>query len=97
MEERTRVDKVVDLRGCDCTWFILKAKSTLSFMRSGEVLQVLGTDPLILQDFPAVLKQSGDELLKVDRETDFFRLYLHRGESGTGEGSCKDGRGLKKQ
>ena len=48
-------------------------------MKPGEVLEVLGTDPLTLEDLPLVLQQSEDELIKVDKDKNFFRLYLRRG------------------
>ena len=53
--------------------------SMLRKMKQGEVLEVLGTDPLTLEDLPLVLQQSEDELIKVDQDKNFFRLYLRRG------------------
>jgi len=73
------VDQVLDARGSSFPWCCLKAMSMLSKMKPGEVLEVLGTDPLTLEDLPLVLQQSEDELIKVDKGENFFRLYLRRG------------------
>jgi TusA-related sulfurtransferase len=48
-------------------------------MKPGEILEVLGTDPLTLEDFPLILQKSEDKLIKVDKDKNFFRLYLRRG------------------
>ena len=42
-------------------------------------VKVLGTDPLNLKDLPRTLQNSDHELIKVDEEAGFFRLYLRRG------------------
>jgi TusA-related sulfurtransferase len=48
-------------------------------LKPGQVLEVLGTDPLTLKDLPLILQHSGDKLIRVDEELNFFRLYLRRG------------------
>ena len=48
-------------------------------MERGEVLEVLGTDPLTLEDLPLILQRSENELIRVDKDKNFFRLYLRRG------------------
>lgn len=73
------VDQVLDLRGSSFPYCCLKAMSMLRKMKPGEVLEVLGTDPLTLEDLPHVLQESEDELIKVDKDKNFFRLYLRRG------------------
>jgi tRNA 2-thiouridine synthesizing protein A len=73
------VDQVLDARGSSFPWCCLKAMSMLRKMKPGEILEVLGTDPLTLEDLPLILKQSEDELIKVNEDKNFFRLYLRRG------------------
>ena len=73
------VDRVLDARGSSFPWCCLKAMSLLRKMKPGEVLEVLGTDPLTLEDLPLVLQRSEDELIKVDKDKNFFKLYLRRG------------------
>ena len=73
------VDQTLDARGSSFPWCCLKAMSMLKKMKPGQVLEVLGTDPLTLEDLPLVLQQSKDELIKVNRGKKFFRLFLRRG------------------
>ena len=73
------VEQVLDARGSSFPWCCLKAMSMLKKMKPGQVLEVLGTDPLTLEDLPLVLQQSKDELIKVNRGKKFFRLFLRRG------------------
>ena len=80
MEKRTEADKVIDLRGVSCPWSILKAKSQLIAMKPGEVLEVLASDPVMFEDFPKVLGQSGHHLVEINRLPGYSRLYVKRGQ-----------------
>jgi tRNA 2-thiouridine synthesizing protein A len=79
VERKGEADKVIDLRGMSCPWSILKAKSELKRMDPGQVLEILGTDPLTLKDFPATLKETDDEVILVDESPGFFNLYVRKG------------------
>jgi TusA-related sulfurtransferase len=81
VEEKTKADKVLDVRGWSCRWSILKAKSELKRMEPGQVLEVLSTDPLTLNDFPAILRKTDDEVIRVNEGLDFFSLYVRKGNS----------------
>jgi TusA-related sulfurtransferase len=48
-------------------------------MDPGQVLEILGTDPLTLKDFPATLKETDDEVILVDESPGFFNLYVRKG------------------
>ncbi|RLA85875.1 MAG: sulfurtransferase TusA family protein [Deltaproteobacteria bacterium] len=80
VEEKTKADKILDARGWSCPWCILKAESLLRLMEPGKVLEVLVTDPQIIRDLPSVLRQSNDQLIKVDQQRELYRLYVRRGE-----------------
>ena len=80
MEKNEKVNKVIDLRGISCPWSILKAKSQLIAMEPGEVLEVLASDPLMSEDFPKVLDQSGHHLIEINKQSGFSRLYVRRGQ-----------------
>jgi TusA-related sulfurtransferase len=51
----------------------------LKVLEPGQILEVLGTDPLTLKDLPHILEQSGDQLIEVDKQPDYFRMFLCRG------------------
>jgi tRNA 2-thiouridine synthesizing protein A len=74
-----RTDRILDVRGCSCPWCCLKAMSILKLLKPGQILEVLGTDPLTLKDLPHILEQRGDKLIGVDKQPGFFRMFLRRG------------------
>jgi tRNA 2-thiouridine synthesizing protein A len=80
VERKGKVNKAIDLRGMSCPWSILKAKSQLNAMDPGEVLEVLSTDPMMFEDFPKVLDQSGHHLVEINKHPGFSRLYVRRGQ-----------------
>lgn len=55
--------KVLDARGLNCPLPILKARKAMAELSSGEVLQVIATDPGSLSDFAAFCNQTGNALL----------------------------------
>ena len=61
------IDKELDTRGLNGPLPILKAKKSLSEMRSGQLLKVVATDAGSVRDFQAFAKQTGNEL--VDQQT----------------------------
>ena len=93
MGKRAEADKIIDLRGVSCPWSILKAKSQLTIMEPGEVLEVLFTDPLMFADFPKVLDQSGHHLIEINKHPGFSRLYIKRGqkEENSNIAGCETG------
>jgi tRNA 2-thiouridine synthesizing protein A len=56
-------DQVLDAKGLNCPLPILKTKKTLKGMSSGQVLEVLATDPGSVADMAAFCNQTGNELL----------------------------------
>ncbi|PIW00560.1 MAG: preprotein translocase subunit TatC, partial [Deltaproteobacteria bacterium CG17_big_fil_post_rev_8_21_14_2_50_51_6] len=53
----------LDCRGLSCPMPILKTKKTISAMKSGQILEILGTDPGTKNDLPAFAKRGGHEYL----------------------------------
>ena len=71
-------DKELDARGLNCPLPILKAKKSLTDMRSGQVLKIIATDPGAVKDFQAFSKQTGNELLSHAEANREFTFYLKR-------------------
>ncbi len=68
-------DQELDACGLNCPLPILRAKKTLGKMSSGEVLQIVATDPGSVRDFEAFSKQTGNPLLgSREEEGRFFFL-----------------------
>jgi tRNA 2-thiouridine synthesizing protein A len=57
-------EHVLDAKGLNCPLPILKAKKALKDVPTGEVLQVLSTDPGSGADFEAFCRTTGNELLE---------------------------------
>lgn len=75
-----KADKVLDTRGLSCPMPILKTKKELKNMSTGEILEILGTDPGSKNDFPAYANKAGDEFLGLmDVPEGFTRYFIKKG------------------
>ena len=59
----TEATKILDVRGVNCPLPILRTRATLKEMQSGEVLQVIATDPGSVRDIESFCNQTGNTLL----------------------------------
>jgi TusA-related sulfurtransferase len=48
-------------------------------MKPGETLEVLGTDPKTLKNFPPILKNGNDRIVEVKEYLDYHRLLIRKG------------------
>jgi tRNA 2-thiouridine synthesizing protein A len=74
-----QIDRILDLRGWGCPWYVVKAKSWLNRMEPGQVLELLGTDPESLSKVPSVLRHGKDKVIEVKQYADYHRLLIRRG------------------
>lgn len=76
---KIKADATLDLRGLWCPLPPLKTVKALSSMKPGEVLEVLGTNPIGNKIAPWVAQRLGDQLLGVvEDEGGFHRFYLRK-------------------
>lgn len=68
--------ETLDCRGLSCPMPILKAKKAMAKMKSGQVLEILSTDPGTRNDFPSFAKRAGHQYLGEKDEDGFTRYYL---------------------
>ena len=47
-------------------------------MNPGQILEVLSTDPNVLRNFPRVLERSGDRVIHMKKDDDYFHIYVQR-------------------
>jgi len=74
-----QINKELDVRGLNCPLPILRAKKALADMESGQVLQVVATDPGSVKDFAAFCKQTGNPMLSSsETPTDFTFVISKR-------------------
>ncbi len=77
--ENIRPDATLDLRGLWCPLPPLKTVKALGAMEPGEVLEVLGTNPIGNKVAPWVAQKLGDQLLGVvEDEGGFHRFYFRK-------------------
>ena len=66
----------LDARHLTCPLPVLRAKSMLSQMKSGEILRVVATDPSAVRDFHAFAKQTRHQLISYGEHSQEFEFYL---------------------
>jgi tRNA 2-thiouridine synthesizing protein A len=76
MVETITPDKTLDCKGLNCPMPILKTKKALAEMKSGKILEILGTDPATGNDLPAFASNTGHEYIGAKHEDGFTRYYL---------------------
>ena len=57
-EKTYEANEILDLRGWGCPWVILKAKSWLNRMSSGEILEVISSDDQIEKSFSSYFREN---------------------------------------
>lgn len=68
-----KADRVLDARGLVCPMPVLKTKKSLDDLKTGQVLDVMTTDPASKSDIPALVRRLGHELLELsERDMIFF-------------------------
>jgi len=73
------VDATLDVRGLWCPLPPLKTVKALKAMKPGEVLEVLGTNPVGNRVAPWVVEKLGDQLLGfVEDDGGFHRFYFRK-------------------
>lgn len=69
---------LLDATGLNCPLPILRAKKQLNSMESGEILEVVTTDPGSVNDFMAFCGQTGDELMSTSHLNDQFKFTIKK-------------------
>jgi len=71
-------DATLDLRGLWCPLPPLKTVARLRAMEPGQVLEVLGTNPVGNKVAPWVAQKLGDQLLGLVKDEGFHRFYFRK-------------------
>ena len=69
-------EHMLDAKGLNCPLPILKAKKALKDVPTGEVLQVLSTDPGSVADFEAFCRTTGNELVESKTEGGLYTFLI---------------------
>lgn len=68
----------LDARNLSCPMPIVKTAVAIKPLASGDVLEVLATDPGSVKDFDAWSKVTGHELIESDAQDGVFRFVLRK-------------------
>ena len=69
-------EHVLDAKGLNCPLPILKTKKALKEVPSGEVLEVLSTDPGSVADFQAFCRTTGNQLVESSDDDGVYRFVI---------------------
>ncbi len=72
-------DQVLDTKGLSCPMPLLKTKKAINSLASGQILEVMGTDPGSKNDLPNWCDRSGHAFLGDKEENGFFRFFIQKG------------------
>ena len=69
-------EHTLDARGLNCPLPILKANKALKAVPTGEILEILSTDPGSVADFGAFCNQTGNELVSSNQDGDVYKFEI---------------------
>ena len=78
MTVTTPIAKTLDARGLSCPLPIVKTALAIKEIGSGELIEVLATDPGSTKDFTAWAKTTGHELVEQSVDDGVFRYVLRK-------------------
>jgi tRNA 2-thiouridine synthesizing protein A len=68
----------LDLSGLLCPLPVLKARKALETMVSGDVLEVIATDPMAMIDMPHFCTEQNHTLLNSEKQGETFNFRIRR-------------------
>ncbi len=74
----TTSDQTLDCQGLNCPLPVLQTKKTMDNMNSGQILEMISTDPGSKNDMVAWAKRTGNELVDVAEDGGVFKFYLKK-------------------
>ena len=72
------VSSIVDARGLSCPMPIVKAAQWVKTVASGELIEVLATDPGSVKDFGAWSRSTGHTLVSQHQEGNVYHFLIRR-------------------
>jgi tRNA 2-thiouridine synthesizing protein A len=70
--------QTLDVKGKACPIPVVKTAKAMKELASGDVLEVLATDPGVDPDMHAWTKQTGNELVSIEQSDGVFRVLLRK-------------------
>ena len=76
--DNLEVASTLDAKGLSCPMPLLRTKKEIGKLGSGDVLEILGTDPGSRNDLPGWCERSGHEYMGEKEESGFFRFFIKK-------------------
>jgi tRNA 2-thiouridine synthesizing protein A len=76
--ELLEIRQRVDARGLSCPMPIVKTAQAIKAIASGEILEVLATDPGSVKDFAAWSRTTGNELIDQTSDGEVYCFVIRR-------------------
>ena len=70
--------QTIDARGLSCPMPIVKTAQAIRSVASGDLIEVLATDPGSVKDFAAWIRTTGNELVEQTTDDGVFRFVIRR-------------------
>jgi tRNA 2-thiouridine synthesizing protein A len=74
----TTIALTLDLKGLSCPLPIVKTARAMKQLRSGDIVEVLATDPGSVPDFTAWARSTGNELVERSEDGPIYRFVLRK-------------------
>jgi len=74
----SKADYSLDLRGMIIPLTFLKITQAFRKIKTGETMEIIGTDPDTRRDFPKILGNSPCEVLCISDEKDRYLIHLRK-------------------
>ncbi len=71
-------DQTLDCSGMSCPMPILKTKKAVDTLQTGQVLQMIATDPGSIPDVEAWAKKTGNEVLSSEEKDGKFIFFIKK-------------------
>ena len=72
------ITKTLDLKGLSCPLPIVKTAKAMKELRSGDVVEVLATDPGSVPDFQAWCRATRNELIEQTEENGTYHFVIRK-------------------
>ena len=74
----TTIAQTLDARGLNCPLPILRTRKAINLLASGQVLQVIATDPGSVKDMASFCTQTGNRLVASNTSDDAFVFLIEK-------------------
>mgnify|MGYP001024413240 FL=1 len=71
-------NRTLDAKGLSCPMPLLRTKKEMDKINSGEILEIMGTDPGSRNDLPGWCARSGHDYLGEKEDSGFIRFYIKK-------------------